>query len=82
MDDIFTSFSKDLMEYLESKFPDTPKHVLMETQMYVANKAIVLVMDEIRARDNEWKKYMTNSKSAIQKRLKDLNNVRREKLNS
>ena len=80
MDDIFTSFSKDLMEYLESKFPDTPKHVLMETQMYVANKAIVLVLDEIRARDNEWKRSMTNSKSSIQKRLKEINDIRREKL--
>ena len=79
-DDVFINFSKEIMEYLESKFPDIPKHLLMETQMYVANKVIVLVLDEIRARDNEWKRSMTNNRSSIQKRLEEINKIRREKL--
>lgn len=79
-DDVFTNFSKEIMEYLESKFPDIPKHLLMETQMYVANKAMVLVLDEIRARDNEWKRSMTNNRSFIQKKLEEINKIRREKL--
>lgn len=80
MDNVFTHFGEELMEYLESKFPDTQKHLLMETQVYVLNKVTVLLVDEIRNRDREWKRCLTNNKSSIQKRLEEINKIRREKL--
>lgn len=46
-------FTRDVNDYLESKFPGLLKHEVMEAATYIGQRFIITVNDVIMARDKE-----------------------------
>ena len=54
-EDMFQNFHNDVLQYLESKWPDLPKNEVLETATYTSNRMGVCIQDVLRKRDLEWK---------------------------
>lgn len=61
MNTVYTTFSKDLENYLRDKLSDIPPHVAQEIGTHIGYKVMVLVYDMIREYDRDLKFQMSKN---------------------
>lgn len=78
---IYQQFDKDVTEYLNSKLPDVPAHTAMEISAYISQKVGILIMDERREYEREYRRVMTmgrkprNTNPPYTRTSKNLNDI-------
>ena len=51
---IYEEYHDDILEYLSSRFPNLPKHEVMETAVYATNRMLIAMSDTIAENNRQW----------------------------